>query len=98
MEVINNLFIGSKETAKDIEFIKQNDIKCIVNCTPNVCNYFQDEDIEYMRISSINDENDDYDLDKYMPHIVSFIYKNFYLESKSVLVHSTDGNQKAAIM
>lgn len=93
MEVITNLFIGSSETAKDLKFIKENNIKCIVNCTKNIPNYFKG--IEYMRVSV---DKTGEDLDTYLPHIISFIYKNYYLDNSAVLIHSADGCQRAAII
>jgi hypothetical protein len=93
MEIINNLFIGSSETARDFKFIKDNNIKCIVNCTKNIPNHFKG--IEYMRV---NIDGDGDELDTYLPHVISFIYKNYYLDKRPVLIHSRDGNQRAAII
>ena len=90
-EIIPGLFVGNMNSARDIQFFKNNNIKAVLNMTPDVPHYFASRtgDIEYMRLN-VNDslKTEDFNkMFKYFPSGISFIYKNLNLEGKNVLLH-----------
>jgi protein-tyrosine phosphatase len=93
-ETLSNFWIGTSEDANNLEFLKENNIRCVINCTRNIPNYY--EGIEYMRVP-VGPYDEELLMD-YLPHIVSFIYKNYYIEKKGVLVHCSDGLHRAPVI
>jgi protein-tyrosine phosphatase len=99
-KVMNRIFLGNFEAAKDREFFKKNNIRAVLNCTRDIPNHFaNNKDIEYMRIpveDSLKEK--DYDLMyEYMPVIVAFIHKHAMIQKHNILVHCWAGRQRSAI-
>ena len=102
-EIIPGLFIGNMNTARNKMFIKNNRIGAVLNCTPDVPNYFSNQRVggdavEYMRINLNDNAQDISKMYRYLPCAVSFIYKNLVLDRKPVLVHCHAGVQRSATM
>lgn len=96
-EIIPGLWLGNSKASRDIKFIKEHKITAILNCTKDVENVF--DGIEYMRIPVDDDltSAEIASMRKYLPHAVSFIYKNRVLDGGRVLVHCYAGIQRSAM-
>lgn len=99
-KVMDRIFLGNFQSAKDRAFFKDKKIKAVLNCTKDLPNYFaHNKDIEYMRIpveDSLKDK--DYKLMfEYMPVIVEFINKHVNLQKHNILIHCWAGRQRSAI-
>lgn len=99
-KVMNKIYLGNFQAAKDKDFFKNKNIKAVLNCTRDIPNHFaHNKDIEYMRIpveDSLKDR--DYNLMyQYMPCIVEFIHKHTVLQGQNILVHCWAGRQRSAI-
>uniref|UniRef100_A0A6C0M2F9 protein-serine/threonine phosphatase n=1 Tax=viral metagenome TaxID=1070528 RepID=A0A6C0M2F9_9ZZZZ len=96
-EILPRLWLGSGNASRDRKFMRKNNITAILNCTKDIENTFPD--IEYMRIPVDDDLSQDEirRMKMYIPHAVSFIYKNRVLDKGSVLVHCYAGIQRSAI-
>jgi protein-tyrosine phosphatase len=99
-KIMNRLYLGNFQAAKDKNFFKTKRIRAVLNCSKDIPNHFyKDKDIEYMRIP-VDDslKKKDYDLMfEFMPVIVAFIHKHIVLQGHNVLVHCYAGRQRSAI-
>ena len=89
MNIIDNLFLGSADDAKSIEFITNNMIDKIINVTTDTKNYFYN--IEYLNIK-IDDSKDVY-LSQYFEKVFNFINEN---KQKKILIHCVQGKSRSA--
>tara|TARA_Y100001978_G_C23439607_1_gene312359 strand:+ start:185 stop:604 length:420 start_codon:yes stop_codon:yes gene_type:complete len=92
-EIIPNLWLGDYFSSNDYNFIKQNNIKTIVNVTPNYPNVFNN--IEYLRLPI----RDRLIYSKYLKNnikkCINFI-NEARLKSYGVLVHCKRGHRRSA--
>lgn len=91
-KILDKIFIGNQDAAKDFKFFKKYNIKAVVNCSKDIKNYFPDH-AEYIRLP-VNDNLKKIDfktMTKYLPSIVEFIYKNVVLDKSNILVHCAQG-------
>ena len=99
-KIMNRLYLGNFQAAKDKDFFKKKNIRAVLNCSKDIPNHFhKDKDIEYMRIP-VDDslKKKDYDLMlEFMPVIVAFIHKHIVIQGDNVLVHCHAGRQRSAI-
>jgi len=99
-KIMNRLYLGNYQAAKDRAFFKDKNIKAVLNCSSDIPNHFaHNKDIEYMRIP-VEDSLKAKDIElmyHYLPCIVEFIYKNIVIEKKNILVHCWAGRQRSAI-
>jgi protein-tyrosine phosphatase len=98
-KIINKLYLGNCEAARDKEFFQKKNITAVLNCSKEIPNYFQNKNIEYMRIP-VDDSlrQKDYDLMyEFMPSIVEFIHKHINVQKNNILVHCYAGRQRSAI-
>lgn len=99
-KIMDKLYLGNYQAAKDRDFFKSKNIKAVLNCTRDIPNHFaNNRDIEYMRIpveDSLKEK--DYQLMyEYMPCIVEFIHKHINLQKHNILIHCWAGRQRSAI-
>lgn len=99
-KVMDRVYLGNFQAAKDRDFFKNKRIKAVLNCTRDIPNHFaHNKDIEYMRIpveDSLKEK--DYELMyQYMPCVVEFIHKHANMEKHNILVHCYAGRQRSAI-
>jgi protein-tyrosine phosphatase len=89
-KVMNKIYLGNYQAAKDRDFFKDKKIKAVLNCTRDIPNHFaHNKDIEYMRIP-VEDSLKDKDFDlmyQYFPVIVEFIHKHAGLHGNNILIH-----------
>jgi hypothetical protein len=49
-KITDRIYLGNIQAAQDKNFFKEKNIKAVLNCTNDIPNYFQNSNIEYMRI------------------------------------------------
>jgi hypothetical protein len=57
--IIDDIYLGSAYNASDKDFLDNNDIGLIINVTPDISNYYIDEDIQYLSIKIYDNNLDD---------------------------------------
>ena len=98
-KISNYLYLGNYRAANDYNFIKNNDIKLVINCSKDleIPNFYNELNIECYRIP-INDSNtfeDNKILNDNLDHVIDLIDK-YRLEKKNVFVHCYAGMQRSA--
>lgn len=97
-EIIPYVYLGNYKAAKDDQFIKDKNIKAILNCTKDIPNYHTQTGIEYMRIP-IDDSLLQEDIKKlydFFPCIIQFIKKHAEIQKQNILIHCYAGRQRSA--
>lgn len=93
-----DLYLGGDIPASSKEFIKGKKIGAVLNCTPEVKNYFIGDDVEYSRVS-VGDSRDDDDMEK-MNEILKFAAEWIHLQrdvfGRNVYVHCNQGINRSA--
>jgi hypothetical protein len=92
-QIIANLWLGNAIIAKSKYFMKENNIKYIVNVSCNIPNYFND--ITYMNISVQDKDVAPKNTVSIYNHSGEFIF-NSLKENKGILIHCKQGNNKSA--
>ena len=92
-EIINNLWVGDKEDAKDLEELKGCDIEVIINVTMKVPNYFP-KDFIYHNLYIDDCTEDISKMNKELPKIVDII-DGYLRKNKGVFVHCSAGSQRS---
>lgn len=101
-KIIDKLYLGNFQAAKDKDFFKDKKIKAVLNCSKDVDipNHFaNNKDVEYLRIP-VDDSLKEKDFDlmlQYFPLIVEFINKHVNIQKNNILVHCWAGRQRSAI-
>lgn len=98
VKVLPNIWLGSFRAAESKAFFEKENIKAVINVTPNVPNYFNfNPDVEYLRIPTHDSEKLRcwYTMYQYFPISTEFIYKNVLIEKKNILIHCSQGFQRA---
>lgn len=109
-EIIPRLYLGNYKAALDYNFIKDNGIDIIVNCTPNIpfINDIVDMDddkkqnltnIEYIRIPVEDSllEKDIILMEEYFKYLLPYLHES-YNNKKTMLIHCYAGKQRSAIV
>ena len=104
---IGALWLGNYKAALDLNFILQNDISVIINCTPDIpyIHEILTQDklskiklLETFRIS-VYDSNLDHDIylmEQYFHTVIPFLLEKLINEKKNVLIHCHQGVQRSA--
>jgi len=99
-KIMNRLYLGNFQAAKDKDFFKKKNIRAVLNCSKDIPNHFaSNKNVEYMRIP-VDDslKQKDYDLMfDFMPVIVAFIHKHIVTQKNNILIHCYAGRQRSAI-
>ena len=105
-KIMNKLYLGNQQAAKDREFFDTKHIKAVLNCTRDIPNHFSHlkdskgvNKIEYMRIP-VEDSLKQKDFDlmyEFFPCIVEFIHKHLVILDQPLFVHCWAGRQRSAI-
>jgi protein-tyrosine phosphatase len=105
-EIIPGLWLGNYKAAIDKEFLKNNNINFVLNCTPNMPLYNQIytpselNNVETYRIP-VNDsllERDFILMEKYFKIVIPLLLKKYTLEKRRILIHCHAGKQRSAIV
>ena len=97
--VIKNIWLGNKSSSQNREFLNNNKIKLVVNCTTdiNIPQWYEEDDINYIRlpIYDWNSESNNNILKAEIMNIINtmHIYKE---KNKNILVHCFAGMQRSA--
>jgi len=97
-KVLDNLYIGNYQSPTNIEFLKKQNIKLIINCTKTY-NYPVTSDINLLRlnITDFNSPENNIIIASNIDKILEII--SIYLESnEGVLVHCHMGQQRSAML
>lgn len=97
-KIIEQIWLGDKDSAKSKDFIKDNKITIVINCSKNIKNYFEkDSNIEYYRVM-VNDKLEDVDVVDMRGQIFSVIFYMYqkYQQGHNILVHCRKGKQRSA--
>jgi len=98
-KIMPKIYLGNMGSAKDKQFFKNKNIKAVLNVTNTVPNYFNSNDIEYMRIP-VEDSLKVYDYNKmyqFLQIAADFIYKHAILQKEAILIQCVAGRQRSAI-
>lgn len=103
--IIPNLWLGSYRSALNENFLLDNKIDLIINCTKNIpfiseIEHDKYKNIEYLRIP-VNDsllEKDFLLMQDYFKVILPYLYKKYIIEKKTILIHCREGKQRSAIL
>jgi len=90
-KILPRLYLGNKQAAKSATFMKEHNIKAVLNCSKerDISNYFKDSNIEYMRVP-VDDslKKKDFDLMyQLIPAIVEFIHMHVDILKENTFVH-----------
>ena len=97
-KIIDNLYIGNHESPIDTNFLKENNIKLIINCTKSY-SYNVKDDIQMIRlcITDFNSPENNIILANNVDKILEIM--NIYLScNEGVLVHCHMGQQRSAMV
>lgn len=102
VEIIPLLWIGDKDDAYDINFIQDNNIDIVINCTSEIPypKWYKDGDnIKYLRYPfrdnpNQNGYNDNHQMFEELNNITDYIHEHL-LQLKSILVHCHLGKQRS---
>ena len=92
-KITKNIYLSGMIGSINNYKLKQYNIKCIINCTKNIPNYYEDNNISYLRIPV--DDTCDQHIEKYFDLTYNFIEKCIK-ENKKVLVHCRMGISRSA--
>lgn len=103
-EIIPNLWLGNYKTARDINFLKENKINLILNCTPDI-SFIDEKIIEELKIETyripVNDsllEKDIILMEDYLKIFIPLLFNKYIVEKKNILIHCHAGKQRSAIV
>ena len=92
-EIIPGVFVGNQFTAADKAFFINNNIRRVVNCTPDLPFYFESAGVQYYRIP-LNDLSDDVNngiMKNHLLPVIHFIYGGRPSRESGVLIHCHAG-------
>ena len=93
-KITDNIYLSGVNGANNINKLNECNIKCILNCTKNELNYFENNnDMMYTRISI--DDTFNQNIEKYFDSTYDFIEKCISM-NKNILVHCHAGVSRSA--
>ncbi len=97
-EILIGLWIGDYNDSQNIPFIKNNNIKYIINCTNNL-NFQKIDNINKIRIPLSDHPNHNYinnnkKMLKYLDNTINIIYDNIN-KNNNILIHCNKGIQRS---
>lgn len=100
-EIVPGLWIGGVRAAKNLKFLRDNNIQVIVNATRDIPNYYQNSDypVFYKRVP-VDDSllySDVSSMKYYLPNVVNFIETELE-KGKNILIHCQSGMQRSPII
>ncbi len=97
-----NLWLGNYKAALDFNFLKENNISVIINCTKEIPFIFEITKaplkIETIRIPiyDSNSERDNSLLMDNLKNVLEFVHDKFFKEHKNILIHCAVGKSRSA--
>lgn len=96
-KILENLWLGNGNDALNQQFINENNINVVVNCTPNIPFY---NNITFKYRIPVNDDLQDESMNKMfvaMDHLIPFLVKHINRGDR-ILIHCYAGMQRSAIV
>lgn len=93
-----DIWLGGDNAAKSSKFFKEHGIRGVLNCTPEVKNYFCSQGVEYGRIS-LGDSRDDDDMEnmrQLLNYGAEWIHAHRDIYGFNILVHCNQGINRSA--
>ena len=96
-EILPNLWIGDLFTAADSQFFRDKNIRAVVNCTPDIPDYFIRECVAYHRVNcdDLLQEKDFSDMLAAIPQAIQWIYHHYDERKRPTFVHCHKGIQRS---
>lgn len=97
-QITTNIWLGNFIESSNIDFIANNNIKVIINCSKDLPFYFSEKEVPYRYRIPVNDdkqENSLYDMYLYLPNIVHKIKKHVD-NNHNIYIHCHAGMQRSA--
>jgi protein-tyrosine phosphatase len=95
VKILPNLWLGNYYSSQDIYFLKNNNIRNIINVTPNFPNYFQRK-INYLNIP-IKDNKIYHEIFIfYIPYVLQYIEQSLN-NNEGILIHCKKGHKRSAV-
>jgi hypothetical protein len=97
-KITNNIWLGNYVDSSNENFIKDNNIKVIINCSKDLPFYFNNTEVPYKYRIPVDDDRQDnslYVMFLYLPKIVQ-IMKFHIQRGENVYVHCHAGMQRSA--
>lgn len=100
-KIFDNLYLGNIDAARDLDFIKKNNIKYIFNISNGIPNYFEfNKDIKYINLYVADSllESDINIMYKNLPNLVEKLNECLENDNGNILIHCHAGRQRSAIL
>lgn len=107
-EIIPGLWLGNYKAALDIDFLKENKIDLIINCTPSLPfanEMYSKKELGNLKLETyripVNDsllERDFILMEKYFKIVIPMLLRKYIIENKRILIHCHMGKQRSAIL
>jgi hypothetical protein len=97
-QITRNIYLGNYIDASNLTFIKDNNIRVIINCSKDIPFYMPQDICPYQYRIPVNDDLQDisiYTMYKYLPKIVSIIHKHISM-GENIYIHCHAGMQRSA--
>ena len=94
--IIDNIYLGGTMGASNYQFLKNNEIKYVVNISDNVPNFFREREIDYLKIDKKDDGEEDITREDF-DNAYKFILDT-QKEGKNVLVHCYAGRSRSVAL
>jgi len=97
-QITTSIWLGNFIESSNIDFIVNNNIKVIINCSKDLPFYFSEKEVPYRYRIPVNDDKQEtsiYEMYLYLPTIVNKI-KNHIDNNHNVYIHCHAGMQRSA--
>ena len=95
VHIIDNIYIGNAYNASNYTYLMENNIKCIVNATGEIDNYFEyDKNLSYLKLNGVLD-NSSSSIKNYFNDFIKFIEEN---KEHNMLIHCYMGSSRSATL
>ena len=93
--ITDNIYLGNAYNASNYTYLMENNIKCIVNATDEIDNYFENtHKITYMKLSGVID-NSTSSMKNYFNDFIRFVTEN---KDSKTLIHCYMGSSRSATL
>jgi protein tyrosine phosphatase len=97
-KIVDNIWLGNYVDSSNLEFIKENNIKVIINCSKNLPFWFDDKITPFKYRLSLDDDQSQEAMHLmylYLPKIIDLI-KSHVARNENIYIHCHAGMQRSA--
>lgn len=97
-QITTNIWLGNFIESSNKDFIVNNNIKVIINCSKDLPFFFSEKEVPYRYRIPVNDDKQEeslYDMYLYLPNIVNIIKKHID-NNHNIYIHCHAGMQRSA--